>query len=208
MCVPTESLARYTLGERIIPGRFTAPPKFVQSRRISKLMKIQEKLRYLEDRWDDQVARDLDPPELLRYRSNVLGSDLRITNFGGGNTSSKIEGIDPLDGSCQDCAVDQGQRRRYRQHPAKRVCHVVSNRSCKDWPIAIAALNSKTKWSRCTRYVHLATTRSRPRSTRLCMVFCPSSTSIICIRIGLSPWPLRRMATKKWKSSTGSMGIA
>ena len=101
MCVPTESLARYTLGERIIPGRFTAPPKFVQSRRISKLMKIQEKLRYLEDRWDEQVARDLDPPELLRYRSNVLGSDLRITNFGGGNTSSKIEGIDPLDGSCQ-----------------------------------------------------------------------------------------------------------
>ena len=55
-------------------------------------MKIQEKLRYLEDRWDDQVARDFDPPELLRYRSNVLGSDLRITNFGGGNTSSKIEG--------------------------------------------------------------------------------------------------------------------
>jgi rhamnose utilization protein RhaD (predicted bifunctional aldolase and dehydrogenase)/NAD(P)-dependent dehydrogenase (short-subunit alcohol dehydrogenase family) len=64
-------------------------------------MKTQEKLRYLEDRWDDRVARDLDAPELLRYRSNVLGSDLRITNFGGGNTSSKIEGIDPLDGSRQ-----------------------------------------------------------------------------------------------------------
>ena len=62
-------------------------------------MKIQEKLRYLEDRWDDQVARSLDAPELLRYRSNVLGSDLRITNFGGGNTSSKIEDTDPLDGS-------------------------------------------------------------------------------------------------------------
>jgi rhamnose utilization protein RhaD (predicted bifunctional aldolase and dehydrogenase)/NAD(P)-dependent dehydrogenase (short-subunit alcohol dehydrogenase family) len=64
-------------------------------------MKIQEKLRYLEDRWDDQVARSLDPPELLRYRSNLLGSDLRITNFGGGNTSSKIRGVDPLDGSRQ-----------------------------------------------------------------------------------------------------------
>jgi rhamnose utilization protein RhaD (predicted bifunctional aldolase and dehydrogenase)/NAD(P)-dependent dehydrogenase (short-subunit alcohol dehydrogenase family) len=62
-------------------------------------MKIQEKLRYLEDRWDDQVARTLDPPELLRYRSNLLGSDLRITNFGGGNTSSKIIDSDPLDGS-------------------------------------------------------------------------------------------------------------
>ena len=45
-----------------------------------------------------RVARTLDPPELLRYRSNLLGSDLRITNFGGGNTSSKIQQVDPLSG--------------------------------------------------------------------------------------------------------------
>jgi len=64
-------------------------------------MNTQEKLRYLEDLWDDRIARDLDPPELLRYRSNLLGSDLRITNFGGGNTSSKITGSDPLDASQQ-----------------------------------------------------------------------------------------------------------
>ena len=55
-------------------------------------------LRFLEDRWDDAVAAKLDGPELLRYRSNLLGSDLRITNFGGGNTSSKLEQVDPLDG--------------------------------------------------------------------------------------------------------------
>lgn len=61
--------------------------------------KSREKLRYLKDRWDDQVAKSLDEAELLRYRSNLLGSDLRITNFGGGNTSSKIEEKDPLDGS-------------------------------------------------------------------------------------------------------------
>ncbi len=54
------------------------------------------KLSHLEDRWDDNVARGMDEPELLRYRSNLLGSDLRITNFGGGNTSSKIEMTDPL----------------------------------------------------------------------------------------------------------------
>jgi len=41
----------------------------------------------------------LDEPELLRYRSNLLGSDLRITNFGGGNTSSKVVDSDPLDGT-------------------------------------------------------------------------------------------------------------
>jgi rhamnose utilization protein RhaD (predicted bifunctional aldolase and dehydrogenase)/NAD(P)-dependent dehydrogenase (short-subunit alcohol dehydrogenase family) len=58
-----------------------------------------EQLRYLHDRWDNSVARTLDGPELLRYRSNLLGSDLRITNFGGGNTSSKIEMTDPVDGS-------------------------------------------------------------------------------------------------------------
>jgi rhamnose utilization protein RhaD (predicted bifunctional aldolase and dehydrogenase)/NAD(P)-dependent dehydrogenase (short-subunit alcohol dehydrogenase family) len=62
-------------------------------------MKIQEKLRYLEDRWDERVANALDDVELLRYRSNLLGSDLRITNFGGGNTSSKVIASDPLDGS-------------------------------------------------------------------------------------------------------------
>jgi rhamnose utilization protein RhaD (predicted bifunctional aldolase and dehydrogenase)/NAD(P)-dependent dehydrogenase (short-subunit alcohol dehydrogenase family) len=63
------------------------------------LLKVQEKLRYLEDRWDERVADALDDAQLLRYRSNVLGSDLRITNFGGGNTSSKIIDPDPLDGS-------------------------------------------------------------------------------------------------------------
>ena len=64
-------------------------------------MKVQESLRYLEDRWDDEIARKLGDAELLRYRSNLLGSDLRITNFGGGNTSSKITERDPLDDSEQ-----------------------------------------------------------------------------------------------------------
>ena len=56
------------------------------------------KLRFLEDKWDDSVASKLDGPELLRYRSNLLGSDLRITNFGGGNTSSKLDEKDPVGG--------------------------------------------------------------------------------------------------------------
>jgi len=62
-------------------------------------MRIEETLRYLEDRWDERVANTLDDAGLLLYRSNLLGSDLRITNFGGGNTSSKITDTDPLDGS-------------------------------------------------------------------------------------------------------------
>ena len=61
-------------------------------------MSVDKGLKFLEDRWDDAVAAKLDAPELLRYRSNLLGSDLRITNFGGGNTSSKLDQVDPLDG--------------------------------------------------------------------------------------------------------------
>jgi rhamnose utilization protein RhaD (predicted bifunctional aldolase and dehydrogenase)/NAD(P)-dependent dehydrogenase (short-subunit alcohol dehydrogenase family) len=55
-------------------------------------------LKFLEDRWDPSLAASLDQPELLRYRSNLLGSDLRMTNFAGGNTSSKVMEADPLTG--------------------------------------------------------------------------------------------------------------
>jgi len=48
--------------------------------------------------WNDDTANELDAVERLRYRSNILGSDQRITNTGGGNTSSKIKMTDPLSG--------------------------------------------------------------------------------------------------------------
>jgi len=48
--------------------------------------------------WDDAVASKLDPVDRLVYRSNLLGSDQRITNTGGGNTSSKVIERDPLAG--------------------------------------------------------------------------------------------------------------
>ncbi len=50
-------------------------------------------------RWDDAYAAALLPAELLLYRSNLLGSDLTVTNFGGGNTSAKLSEVDPLTGS-------------------------------------------------------------------------------------------------------------
>ena len=54
----------------------------------------------LKNLWDEKQAAALSGSELalLRYRSNLLGADLRITNFGGGNTSSKIELPDPFTG--------------------------------------------------------------------------------------------------------------
>ena len=55
---------------------------------------------FLKDLWQDSAVASLKGNELsvLRYRSNLLGSDLRITNFGGGNTSSKISLTDPFTG--------------------------------------------------------------------------------------------------------------
>ena len=48
------------------------------------------------DRWNDADAKALSEPELLLYRSHLLGADLAVTNFGGGNTSAKIAADDPL----------------------------------------------------------------------------------------------------------------
>ena len=53
---------------------------------------------HVQDRWDDAVADALDPVGRLVYRSNLLGSDWRITNTGGGNTSSKVTERDPITG--------------------------------------------------------------------------------------------------------------
>lgn len=57
-----------------------------------------EEFRHVNYLWEDKVANELDPVERLRYRSNLLGADQRITNTGGGNTSSKVKMTDPLNG--------------------------------------------------------------------------------------------------------------
>ena len=52
----------------------------------------------LSNLWDDARAGGMSEAERLVYRSNILGSDKRVTNYGGGNTSSKIRQKDPLTG--------------------------------------------------------------------------------------------------------------
>lgn len=52
----------------------------------------------LANLWDEVKAQAMSEPERLVYRSNVLGSDKRVTNYGGGNTSSKVWQSDPLTG--------------------------------------------------------------------------------------------------------------
>ena len=53
----------------------------------------------LENKWDTAIAKSMSEPEKLLYRSNLLGSDKRITNYGGGNTSAKVTQSDPLTGT-------------------------------------------------------------------------------------------------------------
>ncbi|MFQ5632943.1 MAG: class II aldolase/adducin family protein, partial [bacterium] len=54
--------------------------------------------KYVWYQWDDTKANGLTELELLVYRSNLLGADLRLTNFAGGNTSAKVKEKDPLTG--------------------------------------------------------------------------------------------------------------
>jgi rhamnulose-1-phosphate aldolase/alcohol dehydrogenase len=58
--------------------------------------------RHVNYLWDDAKAASLSPSDRLVYRSNLLGSDQRITNTGGGNTSSKLTEKDPLSGKDVD----------------------------------------------------------------------------------------------------------
>ncbi len=55
-----------------------------------------------QNRWRPEEAAGKSPGELLLYRSNLLGADLTVTNFGGGNTSAKLTETDPLTGDTVD----------------------------------------------------------------------------------------------------------
>ncbi len=58
--------------------------------------------KFVNFSWDDAKATALDPVGRLVYRSNILGSDQRNSNTGGGNTSSKIVEKDPLTGQATE----------------------------------------------------------------------------------------------------------
>src|SRR5882724_4552596 len=59
------------------------------------------KFKHVSYLWDEKSAAALagDEVALLVYRSNLLGADLRLTNYGGGNTSCKAMAKDPLTGN-------------------------------------------------------------------------------------------------------------
>ncbi|NJR77726.1 bifunctional rhamnulose-1-phosphate aldolase/short-chain dehydrogenase [Sphingomonas corticis] len=83
-------------GDQIPPERFIVQDVLDQSSSTAADAAIPFAIP--ESRWDEAEASSLTPERLLLYRSNLLGSDLTITNFGGGNTSAKLDEIDPLTG--------------------------------------------------------------------------------------------------------------
>jgi hypothetical protein len=123
----------------------------------------------LPDLWNDAHAADLDEPGLLLYRSNLLGSDLRITNFGGGNTSAKLTMTDPL--TQQPVTVlwvkgsggDLGSMKRDGFST-----------------LYLDKLESlKTRWWRCSITAPSISTRARPPSTPPCTASYRTPMSII-----------------------------
>src|SRR5215208_2079387 len=63
-------------------------------------MPVTATFKHVSYLWDEAKAAALNGDEvaLLIYRSNLLGADLRLTNYGGGNTSCKVSSKDPLTG--------------------------------------------------------------------------------------------------------------
>jgi rhamnulose-1-phosphate aldolase/alcohol dehydrogenase len=57
-----------------------------------------EEFRHVNYRWNDDKVANLDAADRLVYRSNILGDDGRVTNTGGGNTSTKAIETDPVTG--------------------------------------------------------------------------------------------------------------
>ena len=69
-----------------------------EQRKNSPVSGNAERFRHVSYLWDDNVADSIknDEVALLIYRSNLLGADLRLTNYGGGNTSCKVAARDPI----------------------------------------------------------------------------------------------------------------
>ena len=122
------------------------------------------------------------PRGRLVYRSNQLGSDQRITNTGGGNTSSKLTETDPLTGEAGRGAVGQGFRRRSAHLARGKIFPRSTRTSCSackrlyaraaDKGLKIAGRGRHGR--ACTPTAPSISTRARPPSTRRCTASFPA----------------------------------
>ena len=111
-------------------------------------------------------------PELLLYRSNLLGSDKRITNYGGGNTSAKVMEKDPLTGETVEVLWVKGSGGDVGTIKLDGFATLYMDKLERAEEASIAASSTKTRWSATCRTAPSTSTRARPRSTRRCTPSC------------------------------------
>jgi len=120
--------------------------------------------------WDDAKAASLDPVGRLVYRSNLLGSDQRITNTGGGNTSSKLTEHDPLTGRPVEVLWVKGsggdlrtsKRENFASLVQESLIHLQANYAAR----ADKGLKSKAEDDMVAMYTH-ATFNLNPRASSI-----------------------------------------
>ena len=85
------------------------------------------KYKHVSYLWDESAAAAIadDEVALLVYRSNLLGADLRLTNYGGGNTSCKVMSPDPLTGKEVEVMWVKGSGGDLGTMKRKRPCCVI-----------------------------------------------------------------------------------
>ena len=161
---------------------------------------------FLKNLWDErEAARSRRSPlDLLRYRSNLLGDDLRITNFGGGNTSSKFELPDPLTGEPRRVMAVKGSGGDLRSIGASRLRAALSRQARS----ADRALSRRGARRRDGRLLPAVRVRREPRRRvdRHAAACVPAvrRTSITCTPTGRSRSRRAPTARRSSRSSTRS----
>ena len=158
-----------------------------------------EHVNYL---WDDAKAAKLDPVGRLVYRSNILGSDQRITNTGGGNTSAKLAEKDPLTGEPVEVLWVKGSGGDLRTRTGKLLVALQDkllglNPRYRETPRQGPKTPAEDAHGRrCIRTARSTSIRAPVRSTRRCTPSFRTSTSITCTRTrsSRSRPPARRAA--------------
>jgi len=172
-----------------IENAILAPSRAVQTSGTTKesaMTTDQSVFKHVKYAWDDAVAAALDPVGRLVYRSNILGADGRITNTGGGNTSSKIVLPDPLTGNETEVLWVKGSggdlRTARRDNFASLYLDKLRGLQQHDHhaPSAAPSPRSRTRSSGSTRTPPSTSTRARRRSTPRCTPSCRFGTSTIC----------------------------
>ncbi len=140
--------------------------------------------RHVNHLWDDAKA-PADPVDQLIYRSNILGADQRITNTGGGNTSSKIASKDPLTGEQVDVMWVKGSggdlRTSKRENFAALYMGKLLGLQSAYLKDPKKGLKTEAEDKQVNNYRH-CTFNLRRRSTRRCTASFRAGTSITRIR--------------------------